>query len=496
MRVNKSKEQNERLRIVELFRRLNDGGTRLSSFDLAASTFKGYDYRMESFFKDVEEFSDIRVYQDDIIKLLFLLQDEHTKEVTDIDETDATFAIDNRDRIVAALRAMRIFLKQAQVYGYYTSGNQSIIPLYFIAYHIFHLQKETEQLKFVYVDNDINNDDFIHMVRWLYFSLLNKVFSRGCGWIPYKTGVRKISLVMRRNKGKRFPEQQLFQMYVSHPLRFSTDLDIEAVDKWDNRFVFSLIYKDLDVANRDVDHIQPRYRLDSSQRPKYESAEINSLPNYQLLDPHTNRNDKRAMIFKDWLAKMPENNRQVYLQKHLIPKDSYLWTVYRFRDFRQARAQLILERVKSYIPAPAARQITPSKPFVTMRMYKIPEKNESQQQILSPKSNQDHPILEDSTNWYGIFRQYKLGNRWSGTYNGVLKDFGIITVSDFAARIMELGLEEYGESTKGPLYRFSLPGPDGKKIQFPTARFGGYGWKVVTRELNKRRFKWQDYLKK
>ncbi len=494
VRVNKSKEQNERLRIVELFRRLNDGGTRLSSFDLAASTFKGYDYRMESFFKDVEEFSDIRIYQDDIIKLLFLLQDEHTKEVTDITETDVAFAIDNKERIIAALRAARLFLRQAQVFDYYASGNRSIIPLYFITYHIFHLQVETAQLESVYANYDIKNADFVHITRWLYFSLLNKVFSRGCGWIPYRTGVRKISLVMRQNKGRPFPERALFQTYANHPLRFSTDLDIEAVDRWDNRFVFSLIYKDQDVANRDVDHIQPRYRLDRSQRPKYEPAEINSLPNYQLLDPHTNRNDKRAMIFNDWIEKIPESNRHDYLQRHLIPEDSNLWKVYRFRNFRRERAKLILERVESYIPAHVARPVASVKPRITTKMYETPEGLESQIKVTLPTLRENHPIFRDLTDWYLIFRQNKLGNRWSGSYRSALNEVGIITVADFATRIVQLGLEEYGMSTNGPLYRFLYPGPDGKRTQFPTDRFGGYGWKVVMRELNNRGFRWQDYL--
>ena len=42
--VNKNKNETEnRQRIVELFRRLNDGGTKLSSWDLVASMFKGFD---------------------------------------------------------------------------------------------------------------------------------------------------------------------------------------------------------------------------------------------------------------------------------------------------------------------------------------------------------------------------------------------------------------------------------------------------------------------
>jgi hypothetical protein len=46
--VNKTFEEVEnRQRIVELFRRLNDGGTKLSSFEIVASILKGYSWEME-----------------------------------------------------------------------------------------------------------------------------------------------------------------------------------------------------------------------------------------------------------------------------------------------------------------------------------------------------------------------------------------------------------------------------------------------------------------
>ena len=69
-------------KIVDLFRRLNDGGTKLSAFDLVASTLKGFDYRMEGFLREMkEEFSDIGLTPENLIKLIFLLQDNSTKEM-------------------------------------------------------------------------------------------------------------------------------------------------------------------------------------------------------------------------------------------------------------------------------------------------------------------------------------------------------------------------------------------------------------------------------
>ncbi|MEZ4646379.1 MAG: hypothetical protein R3E31_27255 [Chloroflexota bacterium] len=65
-------------KVYVLFRRLNDGGTRLSALDLMASVFKAFDYKMERFFRTVV-FEDMRLYQDEIIKLIFILQNQPTK---------------------------------------------------------------------------------------------------------------------------------------------------------------------------------------------------------------------------------------------------------------------------------------------------------------------------------------------------------------------------------------------------------------------------------
>lgn len=80
--VNKSRpEQENRQRIVELFRRLNDGGTKLSSFDLVASILKGFDWKMEEFLRGIlSSYQDIGLNQDNLIKLIFLLQDNHKKK--------------------------------------------------------------------------------------------------------------------------------------------------------------------------------------------------------------------------------------------------------------------------------------------------------------------------------------------------------------------------------------------------------------------------------
>ena len=147
--VNKTLDEiNNRQKIVELFRRLNDGGTKLSPFDLVASILKGFEWQMEAFLDEVlNEFKDIGLNQDNLIKLVFILQDNDSKEMVDISAADAEFAIKNKNRIWNALLCLRKFLIYSDLYNYYKEGNRSFIPLFFVAYHVFHKQitdKEVE----------------------------------------------------------------------------------------------------------------------------------------------------------------------------------------------------------------------------------------------------------------------------------------------------------------------------------------------------------------
>ena len=197
-------ETANRQRIVELFKRLNDGGTKLSSFDLVASVLKGFAWEMESFLREtLESYEEIGLSQDNLIKLIFILQDNPIKEISSIEEADAKFAIDNRDRIKAALKSLKDFLIHAKVYDYYKDGNRSFVPLFFITYHIYHKNIDASQVLSYFDNYDTRNTDFVAIKKWLFHSLINGVFrSKGAGWIPYKTGVKKILGEIKKHKGQ------------------------------------------------------------------------------------------------------------------------------------------------------------------------------------------------------------------------------------------------------------------------------------------------------
>lgn len=346
--IDHSDPDGERRRMVELFRRLNDGGTRLSALDLAASMLKGFDHRLEGFLRrEIPRFSDIGFGQDEVIKLVFLLQNNYVKEVTDISKDDANFAIQYSERILKTLEVLRQFLIDAELYEYYRYGGRSVIPLQFIAYHIFHKSEPIENLSNVYVNYDANNPDFTNIKRWIYLSLLNGVFSRGRGWVPYLTGTRKILGVISQYKGKLFPADELFSLYESHPLVFSRELSESRFQFWDMSFAFYLMYGRRNLTGRDIDHIQPKSTLEQAGTAPHK---IHSLSNYQLLDEGTNRGEKRAKTLENWLKGFEANELNPYLERHLIPQNPKLRLLESFDDFLTERSQLIVGKIQQAIP--------------------------------------------------------------------------------------------------------------------------------------------------
>ena len=349
--INKSlPEVENRQRIVELFRRLNDGGTRLSSFDLVASILKGFSWEMEGFLKEMlERYQDIGLTQDNLIKLIFLLQDNHNKEMASIEATDANFAIINRDRIKATIKALKDFLECSKTVDYYKEGNRSFIPLFFISYHLFHKKIDNNSLLNYFNNYETANVDFPLMKRWLYHSLINGVFrSRGAGWIPYKTGIKKILESIKTNKNKEFPIGELFQVYITHPITFTTKYTSGNLDQLDSSFVYYLIYDRARITRiNDVDHIMPKNILETKG---FDLSKINSIKNSQLLDFGTNRGAKNGKSFKGWVNNpVYVKDKPTYVALHLMPSDETLWTEDKFEDFIEARATLILGKLGSNV---------------------------------------------------------------------------------------------------------------------------------------------------
>jgi hypothetical protein len=348
--INRNLDEGEnKQNIVELFRRLNQGGTKLDAMDLMASKLKGFSSDNEYFLSSARnEFTDIGFNQDEIIKLIFILQDDHKKTVSDISNADSDFIQVNKDRVFASLKATRQFLRLSKLYQYYKELNPSIIPLYFIAYYAFHQSISDNDVE-KYYDTPETNANFSKISKWIKISLLNKIFRRrGAGWTAYSTGIRKILEVVKKCKGSAFPESELFTMYRNHPLDFYETVE----DNWDNLnfydfdFVMYLIY-DLpkNFRKNDIDHIHPKSIL---AKKGIDWGKINNIANYQLLDYANNRGSKNDKEFGEWFNSCVTDISS-YLTLHLIPNENKLWKSDNFDNFLEERKTLIICKIKENI---------------------------------------------------------------------------------------------------------------------------------------------------
>lgn len=336
-----------RQHVVELFRRLNQGGTKLDGLELMASKLKGFDPANETFLHDVKEFEDIGFNQDEIIKLVFILQDDHKKSLANIDKSDSDFIKNNQSRIKKALSGTRAFLENSNLFTFYSAYQASIIPLYFITYFLFHKSNvKTDDLDKYFDNYETNNTDYIVLYRWIYLSMLNRVFRRrGAGWTAYSTGIRKILEIVKEAKNNSFPIEAIFEMYTLHPLDFKSSIEADRLEKYDFDFLMYIIYdRPKSFRKNDIDHIFPKSLLEEDG---YDWDVINSVANFQLLDSFTNRGNKSAKPFKEWTNNLP--NKATYLKEHLIPIDESVWENNTFLEFIDNRALMIANKLKEQI---------------------------------------------------------------------------------------------------------------------------------------------------
>ena len=351
--VNKSKDIiSNRQYIVELFRRLNDGGTKLSSYDLMSSMFKGFDYKMESFLDSVvseQENQDIGINQDVLIKLMLILHDKPSKELSDLTVEDAGFAASNFKRIEESLKATRQFLKVTSLYNWFAgSKKRSAIPLYFLTYNIFHSVHSTDELSTMFDRFDTNDKNCHDMSVWLRLSLLNKVFSDGGKWVPNKTGIKKIHMVMSENKGKTFPVKELFAVYKEHQLDFLDKVTGQNINKFNYEFTLYLAYNGQFMVKAEMFSLSQPYSFLTKRG--FGKNEIIHVANWHHSDPGINHTKRKEYELHTWLENHIEDaKREGYLSRHFIPNNPELWKVETFDKFIIARSKLLAKKIQSQL---------------------------------------------------------------------------------------------------------------------------------------------------
>jgi uncharacterized protein with ParB-like and HNH nuclease domain len=350
--INYFLEKDESLdKVLNIFIRVNSGGTILSYSDLllsvASAQWKEKDAREQvtEFVDELNSVSDgFNFGKDIVLKSCLVLSDF----------SDIAFKVDNFnkanmlqiekqwDQITTALRHAVTLISS---FGYSRdtlTANNAIIP---IAYYLLKkgLPKSFDQAS--HFSSDRKN-----IRRWLILSLLKRAF----GGQP-DTVLRLIREILKNNADE-FPLQAIREKFkgTTKSLEF-TDDDIENLlfSKYGVGYTFStlvLLYPTLDFRNKfHVDHIFPRSlftrakllkRNVSSNDMEFFGEQADQLSNLQLLEGLPNQ-EKSDLDFQQWLNKnYPQQGERIeYFSKNYIPNVDL--SITNFRQFIEKRRELL-----------------------------------------------------------------------------------------------------------------------------------------------------------
>lgn len=347
------KEQSQSLdKVLNIFIRINSGGTVLSYSDLllsiATAQWEEKDAREEiiKFVDEVNDIGDGFNFNKDFVLKSSLVINEFSDFAFKVDNFNKANMLKIEKNWDAITNSIRIAVKLVSSFGYNRetlTSNNAIIP---IAYYLYKIGA-TES----YPTSTKNLKDKEKIKKWLILSLVKRAFSGQPDNV-----LRPIRKIILENQDS-FPTELIIEKFkgTNKSLLFSTE-DIENLThyKYGQGFTFSilsLLYPQLDYNNQfHIDHIFPKSLFTKTKLRKRGIAEedidtyydwFNYLGNLQLIGAIPNI-EKTNIEFKTWLNKVyPEKrNQDQFKEVHYIPNVELDFE--NFIEFVEEREKLLI----------------------------------------------------------------------------------------------------------------------------------------------------------
>lgn len=344
-------------KVLNIFIRVNSGGTTLSYSDLLLS-FATAQWETRDAREEINEFVDeinqigrsFNISKDIVLKASLVL----------CDISDISFKVDNFNRTNMLLiekeweditKAIRDALRLISSFGFSReniTSNNLIIP---VAYY----------LKTIGLPNNFETStsriaDRKNIKLWFISALLKRVFS----FAP--DGVLKpVREIIKNQSANGFPVDAIFEYFkgTNRALQF-TDDDINNLlyskyGQGDTLVILSILYPWADLKHIfNVDHMFPKSaftvkKLKAKGVPDskidYFIANCNYIGNLQLLEEIPNI-EKKAMDFDEWLIqKVPTGELADYKKKHYVPNVSLEFK--NFDVFLEEREKLLIQKLNA-----------------------------------------------------------------------------------------------------------------------------------------------------
>jgi hypothetical protein len=358
--INYFLERGEELdKVLNIFVRVNSGGTPLSHSDLllsiASASWKDKDAREEitRFVDDISSIGDGFNFNKDFVLKTCLVLCDFPDIAFKVDNFNRTNMLTIERRWEEITEALKLTVNLVAAFGYNRDtlvSNNALIP---VAYYLLKQGSPHN-----YVQSSHFKEDRGAVQKWLIASLLKRAFSG----TPDNV-LRPLRQVIDKNH-ESFPLSQIVEEFRGKPksINFNND-EIQNLFYYyyGSAYTFStlaVLYPTLDFRNRfHLDHIHPRSSFKRKNLIKrgipdeklgFYFDEVDNLANLQLLEGLENI-EKTDNDFKDWLVRAypSEQARRDFMTKHYIPDVDL--SLENFEEFITERKRMMTERFTSLL---------------------------------------------------------------------------------------------------------------------------------------------------
>jgi uncharacterized protein with ParB-like and HNH nuclease domain len=352
-------EEGESLdKVLDIFVRINSGGTQLSYSDLllsiASAEWKERDAREEitSFVKELNSIGNgFNLNKDLVLKTCLVLTEKDMAFKVENFNQQTMFDIESS--WLEITKAIRLTVGLFSSFGYQrdtlTSSN-SIIP---IAYYLKNIGSPEN-----FCISKTFDDDRRRIFKWVRMALLKRVFSGQPDNV-----LRPMREVLKKNF-EGFPIDEIFSKFkgTTKSLIFDDDELINLTSyEYGEAYTYSalaFLYPNLDFRNRfHLDHIYPKWIFTRKELLKqgiskdiipFYLENFNSLCNLQLLEGVPNQ-EKSGKMINQWVDEnfSEVGSKQNYIQKNFIPEIDL--TLQNFPKFIAMRRVLLISEFKKLL---------------------------------------------------------------------------------------------------------------------------------------------------
>ncbi len=341
---------------VNIFVRINSGGTTLSFSDIlmsiAIASWKQKDARTEiNNLVDNIRAKGFNIDKDYILKsFLYLYHKDIPFRITSF-KNDFIGNIElNWDNIRNSILSLFDLIKTFGLNDYTLTTNNATLP---ILYYIYHRNIFTD-----FSTKTGYKDDREIIKKWLLTILVRQTFGGQSDIVLTQSRKAFTSDIDSAKLGSiaQFPALE-----INKEIKKLTDIGDDFIEELlltqkDSRYSFpilALLYPDMDYKNNNFqqDHLHPAASyndLSEKEKATYGWKAYNSILNLQMLDANENMS-KNAMSLKEWVEKETKNSDvKRFMESHIIPQNVNL-ELTNFTTFIIERNELLVKKLKSLL---------------------------------------------------------------------------------------------------------------------------------------------------